>query len=113
MSEATKPGADDLAVFQSEVAAWHLENFGEIDPTRPLLVAVEELGELAAATTKAEQAHLKRYQGRDYNAEAKDAVGDVVIALAAYCARRGWSLADIVPKVWAEVSQRFQGEDKP
>lgn len=102
-----------LATIQGEIAHWHVAKFGWVDPSKPLLVAVGELGELAQSHVKAEQGHLRRYQGRDFDAEAKDAVGDVVIALYAYCARRGWELNELVRATWGEVSQRFAGESAP
>jgi len=69
----SKPTTVDLAEFQAEVLAWHLEHF-ECFPEHALMKAVGELGEMLSAALpplKAEEA------------------ADVFIALAAYCGRLG------------------------
>lgn len=76
----------------------------EVRMTRPLLGAMEELGELS-------HAHLKQVQGirgtaEEHEAAAKDAVGDVVVYLLDYCNQRGWDFAEILDNVAGQVLKR-------
>lgn len=93
----------DLAKLQREQREWALENFGDAPAWQPLLGIVEEVGELA-------HAHLKQAQGirteEDHEADAKDAIGDIIIYLVDYCTRRGWGIGPIVARVWDEVKRR-------
>jgi NTP pyrophosphatase (non-canonical NTP hydrolase) len=94
----------NLNEMQKEVAEWSLKNFGPGPAYRPLLGVCEEAGELA-------HAHLKQEQGiRDnplkLEADAKDAVADIIIFLMDYCARRGWRMDEILDRVWGQVKQR-------
>jgi NTP pyrophosphatase (non-canonical NTP hydrolase) len=79
----------DLEKFQGEVSEWTRRNFGDQPAYRPLLGAVEEIGELAHAHLKEEQ--KIRGTAEELQALAKDAVGDVIVYLADYCGRRGWT----------------------
>lgn len=91
--------------LQAEVTEWTHRNFAEPHfPHRPLLGAVEELGELA-------HAHLKGEQGirgtpEQHETDAKDAVGDCIVYLADYCHERNWELQDIIEEVWSRVKRR-------
>ncbi len=95
----------NLQDFQYEVRKWSNKNFGEDQPSiLPLLGVAEEVGEL-------NHAHLKGVQGiryTDAEVEAKkaDAVGDLMIYLADYCAREGLDLEDCVWNAWNEVKNR-------
>jgi len=64
---------------------------------------MEEAGELAHAHLKEEQ-NIRREE--DHVANARDAVGDVVIFLMDYCNLRGWSLEECVMDAWAQVGSR-------
>jgi len=94
----------NLRLLQSQVKRWAAVNFGGVHGSgyRPLLGALEELGELA-------HAHLKEEQGirsnEDHHADKIDAVGDIVIYLADYCEGQGISLADAVATTWKQVQQ--------
>lgn len=98
-----------LNKVQKEQKDWAKKNFpdGGIKKRVPggeaLHGVMEELGELA-------HAHLKETQGirlnEDHEAEAKDAIGDIVIYLADYCNKRGFDLEEIVDSTWREVKQR-------
>jgi len=71
--------------IQTEVGTWATKNFGADRPAyQRLLGAMEELGELS-------HAHLKEEQNirgtEDHVADAKDAIGDIVIYLMDYCTR--------------------------
>ncbi len=71
----------DLNTLQQEVADWAARNFPSAKPHLPLLGIVEELGEL--------------YEARDA-AQMKDAIGDVTVFAAHYCALNGLSLAEAI-----------------
>ena len=97
-------GYADLEHVQNRLDEWARRNFGEDRPSyHPLLGAIEELGELA-------HAHLKQEQGirtnEDHEAEARDAVGDVIFYLMDYCNIRGWSIAEIITETENEVFAR-------
>jgi len=94
----------DLFELQHEVANWSMVNFPKNQPYHPLVGIMEEVGELA-------HAHLKMEQGiRGDEIEHKvaklDAVGDIVIYLADYCARNDISLGLAVESTWQIVKQR-------
>ena len=92
-----------LARLQREQKVWAYHNFGPQRRYESLLGIVEELGELA-------HAHLKQEQGirgvGDKEAQAKDAIGDMVIFLVGYCNSRGYNLQQIIGETWAEVRRR-------
>ena len=92
-----------LKQLQEEVKSWSRYNFGSQPSWRQLLGAVEEIGELA-------HAHLKREQGirshENHTAAAKDAVADIIIYLADYCATEGFDMEAIVQETWDRVKQR-------
>lgn len=90
--------------LQCGVKEWAEHNFGEQKPYRPLLGVTEEVGELAHAQLKMEQG-IRGSVG-EHIAEAKDAVGDIIIYLADYCARSGFDMQTIIEEVWGKVSQR-------
>ena len=98
------PPALDLRRLQLEVTRWAERNFHRRESYQPLLGLMEEVGELA-------HAHLKEEQGirgtpEELQAEARDAVGDIIIYLADYCNMRGWSMQVILEGVWKHVQQR-------
>ena len=105
----------DLRQLQIEQEPWVDHNFepgNTRNPARafkPLLGAVEEIGELA-------HAHLKSLQGirtdQDHTAKAKDAVGDVVIYLADYCTAMGYDFQECVEGTWNHVKTRDWQKDK-
>jgi len=105
-SEAAE--ADTLRRVQREQVPWVLHNFGERESWQPLLGAQEELGELA-------HAHLKGHQGirsgEDHEANAKDAVADVIIFLCDYSSSRGWDIAELLGSTWDEVKKRDWKKD--
>lgn len=92
-----------LKRLQVEQIPWVKHNFGERPSWMPLLGAMEELGELA-------HAHLKKAQGirtsEDHDANARDAVADIVIFLADYCSAQGYDFEQIVQETWDKVKQR-------
>ena len=101
----------NLKKFQQEQKKWSERNFPVTGNHnyRPLLGAIEELGELA-------HAHLKAEQGIRINQnhlEAKiDAIGDIVIYLSDYCNKEGLSLHDCIKETWDKVKQRDWNKNK-
>lgn len=102
----------DLNLLAHHVGTWTRKNFGPPSPLgiHPLLGIMEEVGELA-------HAHLKQVQGirgtaEEHIAEAKDAIGDIVIYLADYCDTRGFRFEDIVAEVWKNVEKRDWTEER-
>lgn len=100
-------GAFRLCYFQKDVEQWSFDNFGPQPSTNPLLGLTEEVGELS-------HAHLKGLQGIRHTPEQiqamkKDAVGDIVVYLADYCAREGIDLESAVRVTWQKVRQRNWG----
>lgn len=96
----------DLGVLQAQHAAWEAANF-PLDmnkPYRSLLGAMEELGELAHAQLKGEQAI--RGTPEEHLAESIDAVGDIVIYLAGYCTKLGINMEEAVWQTWRKVRER-------
>lgn len=75
--------------MQARQKAWSDKNFGQQPPYMPMFGIIEEIGELV-------QAH-----GSGSTEEVKDAIGDIVIYLIAYCNSRSWpvhALWDEAPK---------------
>lgn len=99
----------NLTQLQAEVGRWACRNFPNQEPLVTLLGVGEEMGELY-------HAFLKRHQGirldEDHTANIKDAVGDIIIYLANFCALEGISLDDCVSKAWEEVKQRDWRHEK-
>lgn len=63
-------------------------------PESQLLKAVSEMGELADATLK----------GQD--AEMKDAIGDILVCLINLSSLKRWSLADCLHAAWEQIKDR-------
>ena len=101
---------DNIAILEKEVADWSRKNFGDQPAWKPLLGVAEEVGELNHAFLKQSQ-NIRRNE--DHAAKERDAVGDIVIYLADYCGRRGFSLAQCVADAWAEVSKRDWTNETP
>jgi NTP pyrophosphatase (non-canonical NTP hydrolase) len=94
----------DIDRFQDSVGKWGDRNFTSRDWHHPLMGLSEELGELNHALLKQEQGIRGSYE--EHEAQAVDAVGDIVIFLAHLCHRRGWCLRRAVESAWMDVSQR-------
>lgn len=92
--------------LQSRTLEWMLRQpwAPSQQPWELLLGIQEEVGELS-------RAHLKQHQkirgtSEGWEEKGKDAVGDILVFLAGYCAARGWSLQECVEKATTEVFQR-------
>jgi NTP pyrophosphatase (non-canonical NTP hydrolase) len=92
---------DDL---QSQVAVWHHEHFPDADATDVLLKAVSEMGELADAQLSCRL--LPESPLSQCHVDRMDAIGDVIICLAALCYKIGLPLEGIIKQTWAEVQAR-------
>lgn len=96
----------DVRTIQEEVASWSEENFGDQPAINPLLGVGEEYGELIHSVLKQRQGIRLNEDGVGREAEM-DAVGDIVIYLMDFCARRGLDFADCVELAWyGEVRDR-------
>lgn len=103
--------AIDLSQLQLEVGEWSLKNFGDQPSTFPLLGIGEETGELM-------HAHLKDLQGirhlpHEIKAMKEDAIGDIVIYLADYCAREGLEFSHCVGETWRKVVRKRNWKENP
>lgn len=90
--------------LQTEVGLWATRNFGNDRDGKSILLGVmEEVGELS-------HAYLKREQGirtnENHDANIEDAVADIVIYLADFCAVEGLDFQDAVEGTWAKVRLR-------
>jgi len=98
--------------LQNEVEAWNDKNFPARKKHQSLLgVSDVVVGELCSAVGELCHAHLELEQGirgkhDELRAKAFDAIGDIVIFLAAYCADSGYSLHDAIWDTWDKVSKR-------
>ena len=90
--------------MQEEIGAWSRRNFGNQPSYRPLLGAVEELGELAHAHLKSEQGI--RGETVNHIEEKVDALGDIMIYLMDYAEREAINLDAAVRITWEKVRKR-------
>lgn len=96
----------NLIELQKQVAEWTDHNFGNTRPIfHPLLGLGEELGELYHAHLKIEQGIREGTSGK-LEAEAQDAVGDMLIYLVDLCNLNGWSFNKVLTETWEKVRQR-------
>jgi NTP pyrophosphatase (non-canonical NTP hydrolase) len=96
----------ELAVIQKRVYEWKRLNFPNSGDLHQFLGVVEEVGELAHAILKMQQG----IRGDLHEAEARDAVGDIIIFLMNFCSENNWLLDDIILETWDEVSKRNWNE---
>lgn len=94
----------DLQKIQDEQREWQERNFPGSTSTDVLLGVVEEVGELTHSHLKGKQGI--RHAPKEIAAMKKDAVGDVVVYLMAYCNLEGLSLQECIEEVWAQVRRR-------
>lgn len=90
--------------IEEEIARWIKHNFPDQESYQALLGVSEEVGELC-------HAHLKGSQGirgdaAQHRAEARDAIGDIIIYLIGYCLAEGYSIQDAVQEAWAVAGKR-------
>lgn len=92
----------DLDRIQEEHRIWSDYCFPEAPDYHSLIGATEELGELCHAWLKREQG----IRGHEHDAEARDAIGDVIIYLLHFCTSNGWKMSDIIQETWDVVQKR-------
>ena len=96
---------DSIRGFQAMHRLWLDHNFPAQLEHEPLLGIIEEAGELA-------HAHLKHGQGirgidrEEFERQATDAIGDIMIYIASYCNATGLDMAECLETTWEEVSER-------
>jgi len=96
--------------LQQEVGEWSRKNFPNNTPNNPFLGMVEEVGELAHALLKADQGI--RGTAAEHEEAAMDAVGDILVFMADFCERKGWSMQEIIEEVWDRVKHRDWTKNK-
>jgi len=94
----------DMTVLESRIGEWQRRNFPGTPLHRPLLGAMEELGELCHAVLKREQGI--RGTAEQHTDAVRDALGDIVIFLIHVAAIEGTTLADCIERAWREVQHR-------
>lgn len=117
-----------IGKIQKQIEKWRAKNFGPsstqgkrtkrlleqdriVAANVNLLGVQEEVGELSHCFLKMIQG-IRGYNDEiKYRAEAKDAVGDIVIYLMGFCDAHEWSLEQIVHEVAGEVMQRDWHKD--
>lgn len=96
----------DLRDLQFQHKAWVNHNFPGQKRHEPLLGLMEEVGELAHAHLKHDQA-IRGLDDLPQATEKKiDAIGDIVIYLASYCNANGFDFARCVESTWEKVRMR-------
>lgn len=115
----------DVDAFQNDVVDWARLNFGQaipesgwgtlerggeakLDPIDPLLGMLEELGELAHTVLKSRQQIREAGTNGDafVRLAMEDAVGDLFVFAANFCAQNGIRLERAVIDTWAKVRER-------
>lgn len=99
-----------LRRLQAEVYVWSLKNFPDKKQYQPLLGVAEEVGELCHAHLKTEQGI--RGDAKKHYDDSVDAVGDIIIYLADYCAQNNIDFEMAVYNTWEKVKKRDWQVDK-
>ncbi len=99
-----------LDVYQTDVHIWAVRNFGDnegLGAYGPMMGIVEEVGELHHARLKALQRIREGARANTSMLEEEvDALGDILVYMMDYCARRGLSLAQCFLTTWEKVRER-------
>jgi len=92
-----------LGKLQNEIRDWRRYNFPDSNPMEQYMGIVEELGELSHVM-------LKEAQGirdiGDSEAQAQDAIGDMVIFMINFCDMNGWDFEKVIATTWEQVAGR-------
>jgi NTP pyrophosphatase (non-canonical NTP hydrolase) len=112
MTTARESFREGMDAFQTEVAQWATANFGDNNgygAMAPMMGMVEEVGELYHVRLKAIQ--RIRESARRESADAKDeeeadALGDILVYMLDYAARRGYRLSECFLLAWDSVKRR-------
>lgn len=100
-----EPVPSNLKSLQHQVYKWSTYNFPNNEPIDPMIGMVEEIGELAHALLKFKQKIREGYNPQMAKYELEDAVHDIIIYAADFCARNGINLGSVYG-TWAEVRKR-------
>ncbi len=90
--------------LQNDHQKWLRRNFPGQQAHDALLGLTEEVGELAHAHLKAQQAIRGTLE--EHREAAADAIGDIVIYLLSYCNTNGYDLNRCIRDAWTEVRER-------
>ena len=93
-----------IHLLQVEHKEWLNHNFPRQQGHDALLGLTEELGELAHAHLKSQQAIRGTLE--EHRLAAADAIGDIVIYLISYCNTNGFDLSKCIRDAWSEVKER-------
>jgi NTP pyrophosphatase (non-canonical NTP hydrolase) len=99
-----------LTKIQEEHADWSARKFGYQSGAELILIAVEEMGELAHAHTRGCRAKYKTSTepAGGWRLHCSNGVGDVVIALMGYCSKLNLDFPMVVERVWEELKGERQ-----
>lgn len=90
----------------SEVVAWAKRNFGNQDPSIPLLGVVEELGELSRAFIK-NKLKIRGYADEEvFRTKVKDALCDIIVFMIVFADSINIDLVDSFENEWRNVRTR-------
>jgi len=97
-----------LTELQYRVGRWHRRHFPALDTTRIVLKTVEEVGELAKARERrmAEPAQRVGAEAQIAQIAEVDAIGDILVCLAALCSREDYNLGEIAESILTEIESR-------
>lgn len=95
---------DVLSLVQQQLVAWQNHNFPDRTWEQPFMGIVEEVGELSHSLLKQKQ-HI-RGTSDEHEANAKDAIADIIVFVCDLANARGWRVSEIVAETWAKVRQR-------
>ena len=96
--------SNTIQQLQNDHRLWLLHNFPNYRQHDALLGLTEELGELAHAHLKSQQAIRGTLE--EHRLAAADAIGDIVIYLISYCNTNGFDLSKCIRDAWSEVKER-------
>ena len=99
----------DLAKIQDEQKEWELKNFPSATWWQNLIGVQEELGELSHAALKSSQ--KIRGSEEKHHEDMRDAIGDLLIYLMAFCTKNNISLESAIQDTWNIVKNRDWVED--
>ena len=103
-----------LREWQAELREWY-QQFGDVPDGVKAAKVLEEAGELGHAIVRlwlCDQNMAAAPHRRMYEAQLRDAIGDVVVTVTHLATRYGWKMEDILKDVLAELQSRKYSDDK-
>jgi len=101
----------EMDLIQVEHWKWTEKNFPGQVADDCFLGVVEEVGELAHADLKKKQGI--RGDAAKHDADARDAVGDIMIYLMGYCSKREWKMSEVLQDTWEKVVSKRDWKKYP